>query len=153
MNQECKYFKLVLFLFGAMCLSTCSDNVESKGGVNVYRESGVYELKPSAYSMSIVVNGGVSHVIIKNSANEVVSISREASTVHKWSVFWDAEHLRLWFYSSDIGITMWNLSETEIAGIGVTPRNHQDYVPLMPSALYQQLPKSLIEFWSEYKNE
>jgi hypothetical protein len=114
--------------------------VAAEPALTVITSPGTYRYDGLGVTLRVWIDAGgiVQYELSAADGNQLVHSAERASTYSRWGFVID-EKRRLWFYSGDVGTSLWDGSGTAARGL---PKDD----PLrgeMPSALQSYMPQSL----------
>ena len=111
--------------------------------------AGVYNLDPTGYRVSVEVKNRLVVIVIADKNGVVVDKDDDASSIHRWFLYWDKSTQWLWRVSSDVGTAVWKLSTPGVVvRENVTPETHE-LINAIPREVYAKLPDAKKAYWEE----
>ena len=98
------YLRILAILF---LMSACERHRPSTHPY-IFYEEGEYIFNGN-FSISIYKADNLVAATLKHNGKDLVTHRPRASTYHTWFYYWDAGASKLWFYSGDVGVDLWQM--------------------------------------------
>ena len=149
----CSNLIVLLLLLAAVSVAmrSCAREPETKPGTyenTLITRTGRYPLASGGcIEVRIIPKTIVEFRLIDaQGAPRLVSTER-ASTVHRWALYWESRTERLWFYSGDVGSTVWSKDSNGHYAMEWIGRR-LNIVSEMPEAFFRYFPSRDQQEWA-----
>jgi len=141
--------KILMAGFVTAIFSNCSgphSHYHWMGGL--IESFGVYFVEKSGFVIKVSDKYTLLDYTVTDSMGVTVIKTKEHASIYQsWTLYWDAEHERLWVESSDIGMFVWqrNKNQNGFTETAITSE-HKDLFKLIPYEFFNSFPYADKEF-------
>ena len=139
LNLSMRLLTFIIPFFLIVSLTSCR---EREGYHKTWSSLGDYRLNATELTLKISKDSeGLIKLCVTNQEDLVSELNTRASIYQRWFVFWDEQKMSLWFYSGDIGCSVFSIDETK--GIARDPGSIHDKIADIPEPFRMELPKNM----------